>query len=274
MWERRFGVRRARVSWSASLVLSALVLVAGWACVPVAAVAAAQEDTPGWNKTPKPKTEPTPKSNVRRPTPQPARPRPQRTTPVVRPPQGPMLSLQYRVFKVEPSGSEVEVNPVTVFGMEDRIRFGFKANEDGYITIIRQSDPNMPGRILFPDSRINNGHNFVKGGQELVVPTACASARSPIECTYPINGNTGQDYYTVIFSRDPSPNLPPDAVQADGNVRPQSLRQYWAASGQKLSEPQRGDTIFSQKLTNLNPRSGDEIIIRYFLNKRPRTANR
>jgi hypothetical protein len=265
MSERGFGAGGAAL----------LLMMAAAQCLTCATPTPAQSDKPSWNE-PKPKQKPsepkpTPKPQVHR------RPRPTPRPPVVvRPPvpKVPLLTVQYRIFKVEGNGSQIEVNPVTIFNSGDRIRFGFKTSEDGYLTIIRQSDPNQPGWMLFPDSRVNSGQNFVRRGQEFTVPSACVRGTPSVECTYTVNADSAQDFYTIIFSRDSTPNLPDDALQPDGNVRAQSLRQYWTTSGQKLSEPQRGETVFSQRLSNLNPRADSELIIRYFLNKRGRAITR
>lgn len=256
-------------------MLSALTAQAFAVCG--ARVASAQDDTPGWNKT-----QTTPKEKVESPStprrpPKTAAPRHQRRRPrgrqtASRVATPALLSLQYRVLKVERNGSQIEVNPITVFNPEDRFRFGFKPDSDGFLYIIQQTDPNQPGTMLFPDSSVNGGQNFVRKGQEFTVPSGCMSGVTSWDCSYRIDGVAGQDFYTIIFSRDATPNLPPDAMEADGDIKPEALRRHWTTSGQKLSAPRRGDTIFSLRVNNLNPAADAELTVRYLLNKRGRAG--
>lgn len=199
-----------------------------------------------------------PKAPPRAATPRPAsRPAARRAEPV---------TFQYRVLKVGPDGMQLEVNPITVFKPGDRIRFGFKASEDGYVHVIRQRAPDRPGQILLPDARINGGLHRLRKGEEFVAPSGCAPGTPAWACTYPVDIGSAADLYTIVFSRDPAPDFPADAEDENGDLTAHALRRHWAASRQRLSTEQRGDTIFSRRVSNLNPRA-DEIIIRYPLNK-------
>ncbi|HVF50753.1 MAG TPA: hypothetical protein VNA19_11735 [Pyrinomonadaceae bacterium] len=253
MWQRRFGRR-------------AFVLVSAFALAQVAAGASparAQNDTPGWNQ---------PKPEASKPSARPRRRARRRARgPLPHVVARPLLTLQYRIFKIERNGTQIEVNPNTVFNAGDRVRFGLLASDDGYLTIIRQSRPDAPGRVLFPESRTNNVQNFVRRGQELLLPSVCRAGTPAFECSYPVNADSAQDFYTIIFSRDDTPDLPKDALQPDGQIRAQSLRQHWTTSGQRLSEAQQGATVFSLRVSNLNRRADGELTLRYVLNKRART---
>lgn len=212
--------------------------------------------------TPPPKAKETPRA---KPQPKPAsRPRRarQQTAARVAP-----LTLQYRVMKVEPNGTQVEVNPITVFSPGDRFRFGFKATEDGYLYVIRQRAPDQPGRVLYPDARVNGGQHFVRKNQEHSVPSDCGRDTPAWVCAFPVEAGGAQDFYTIVFSRDARLNLPEGDAPPGGGVASRSLARHWAASRQRLSTRQRGDTIFSLRVSNLNTRD-DELIIRFLINKR------
>ncbi|HYO64330.1 MAG TPA: DUF4384 domain-containing protein [Pyrinomonadaceae bacterium] len=244
---------RSRVSAVRLIFLAWLVLAAG-------AHASAQVWTGPTEPKAAPKTTPPPTRPKAAP-----RPAPRRAAPA---PRVAPLTLQYRVLKVEPTGTQVEVSPATAFSHGDRIRFGFKASEDGYVYVIRQRAPGQPGRILYPDARINGGQNRVRKNQEYSVPSDCGPEMSAWHCTFPVDGGNPQDFYTLIFSRDARINLPADFADANGDITAPALARHWADSRQRLSTEQRGDTIFSTRVTNHDARAGGELVIRYLLSKR------
>jgi hypothetical protein len=262
MWHRRFALRF--LAYTLGLLLSQALTGAS-------ATLQAQDDTPSWNKTPS-KTKPA----AAPPASSPARTR-QRVPPgsarrAPRAPLTPLLSMQYRILKVEQNGSQIEVSPITVFNPGDRIRFSIKTDVDCYLYIIRQRDPDEPGKVVFPNTQINAGQNFLRRGQEFFVPSGCPQGTTSWDCTYTVGTDSGQDFYTFVFSRDTATNLPLNALTDDAHIKPQALRQLWVTSRQKLSEPQRGDTDFSLRVRNLNRNADDELILRYVLNKRTRTG--
>ncbi|HEY0077425.1 MAG TPA: DUF4384 domain-containing protein [Pyrinomonadaceae bacterium] len=262
MWHRRFAPRF--LACALGLLLSNAL---------AGATLQAQDDTPSWNKTPS-KTKPVPSSPA---APAPARTpkRPPATNVARRTPRAPLtlLSVQYRILKVEQNGSQIEVNPITVFRPGERIRFSVKTDTtDAYLYIIRQRDPSQPGKIVFPDAQVNDGQHFLRRGQEFFVPSGCPQGTTSWDCTYTVGAESGQDFYTLVFSRDAVLNLPVDALTDGGDIKPQALRQHWVRSRQKLSEPQRGDTAFSLRVRNLNRNADEELILRYVLNKRSRAA--
>ena len=174
-----------------------------------------------------------------------------------------LLSVQFRILTVGRDGKATEVNPQAVFNPGDRLRLAVKANQRGFLYIIHQSAPDKPGALLFPNSRINNGQNEVEREVEFVVPSGC-----PTEpCVYEVNSFPGQEVFTVIFSRDQFLDLPNSATDVSGGINPQYLQQMASLSGQKLSRPQTGDSIFSVRISNLNRSDNEEIIVPYMLRK-------
>lgn len=208
---------------------------------------------------------------VRKPT---GRPRTKRPGPK-RPPavreQLRLLSVQWRILKVEPKGAE-EVNPMTVFNPGDRLRLAVKTNQDGFLYIIHQGRADQPGQILFPDSRMNGGRNYVKRGVEYVVPSGCPPDVPAADCSYPVNSTSPQEQFTVVFSRDAMLELPQNATDISGGINPEALKELGGKSGQKLSSPKTGDSIFSVRITNLNRNDNEEIIVPYTLRKRVSTS--
>ncbi|MBV9928128.1 MAG: DUF4384 domain-containing protein [Acidobacteria bacterium] len=182
-----------------------------------------------------------------------------------------LLSVQFRIMIVGPSGAATEINPQAVFNPGDRLRLAVKANQRGYLYIIHQPAPNQPGALLFPDSRMNNGQNEVAQEVEFVVPPGCPPA-PPQACSYEVNSVAGQEVFTVVFSRDQFLDLPNTATDVMGGISPQFLQQLASQSEQQLSRPQPGDTAFSVRISNLNRADNEELIVPYILRKSGRSG--
>jgi len=182
-----------------------------------------------------------------------------------------LLSVQWRILKVEPGGAE-EVSPMTVFNPGDRLRLAVKTNQDGFLYIIHQGRADQPGQILFPDSRMNKGRNNVKRNIEYVVPSGCPPDVPAADCSYPVNSTSPQEQFTVVFSRDALLEIPQDATDISGGINPEALKELGSKSGQRLSKPRTGDSDNSVRITNLNRNDNEEIIVPYTLRKRITTS--
>ncbi len=228
------------------------------------------QDSPSWNKTqpkeaprpaPKPATKPARAAAPRRAAPRPA--------PARRPAAAALLSVQYRIFKVNNDNTQIEVSPVTIFNTGDRVRFAVKSNDDVFLYIVHQETPNGTGKMLFPDSRINSGQNFVRKDQEFVIPSACA-AGTPATCSLQVNASAGKEYFTLILSRDAALDLSGDATGGGGEISLPTLNRITGTPNGNPIAPRRGDTVFSLLVRNSDPRLNDRIVVRYVLNKRGR----
>ncbi len=253
-------VKSTRLSFS---LLRLFALSASLFCV--CTVVAQRSDTGIWDPATKAKPKPTTKPTTKpRPRPVPVRPSP-RPAP---PPRFTPLTVQYRIFKVNENNSQVEVNPVTIFNRGDRLRFAVKSDTDVYLFVIHQQGLNQPGRIYIPDSQINGGQNLLAKNVEFVIPSGCPAGTAPLACTYKVDGTTGQEMFTLIFSRAPSIRLLDEAVGAGGIVTAQSLDAYMNGLNQRLDDTARGDSVFARTFRNLNPKSADQVVVRLAINKR------
>ncbi len=181
--------------------------------------------------------------------------------------QVPLLVVQYRVLKVSNDGVMEETNAaLNTFFAGDRLRLAVKANQDGYLYVIHQRGKDMDGQIIFPQSRVNGGQNYVTKNQELILPSNCGSGVRPADCALPVLPPAGQEYFTLIFSRDMLLDLPNQAAEAGGVVRPQIIEQLFNESGQLL-ELKPGETKYAIKLVNTNRQDNEEIIKTLVLNK-------
>lgn len=171
--------------------------------------AAAQIDKTTWSK---------PQVPVSRPA------APRRKVPR-REPQAPLLTMQWRVQKRLKGGMPQDTSPRAVFYPGDQVRLGITPNQDGYLYIILNTQ-GRDGRLIFPDSRINNGENKVVKNREYVVPLYCPGLaeqegrpQDAKDCWWTMDENPGLEEFTMIFSRDAATGLPADILGAGGTIR-------------------------------------------------------
>ena len=120
----------------------------------------------------------------------------------------PLLALQLRLMLVGADNSEAEVNPQGVYTPDDRLRLSVKANQRGYLYVVRQRKPDEEGELIFPSPLINGGNNNVSANYEYVLPSGCPKKEFPDErdCAlilYPFDVSP-QEFYTLIFYARPA----------------------------------------------------------------------
>jgi hypothetical protein len=222
---------------------------------------AAQVDSVTYDKPVAVERKEKPRRRMRKPRPKPTKKKPR----IVE--QVPLLAVQYRILKVSTDNTMEETNAsLNTFFAGDRLRLAVKANQDGYLYIIHQTSKDADGQIIFPQSRVNGGQNYVTRNQELILPSNCPAGISPADCVMPVLPPAGQEYFTLIFSRDQLLDLPNQAAEAGGVVRPQIIQQLLSESGQML-ELKPGETKYAIKLVNINTKDNEEIIKTLVLNK-------
>ncbi len=198
---------------------------------------------------------------------------------IVRTIQVPLLAAQLRLLTVDSEGRENEVNPIAAFTPNDRLRMSIKANQSGYLYVIRQASPEADGEIIFPTTLVNNGSNLVKANTEYVLPSNCPKeyVPEPRECAltlFPYD-QAPQEYFTLIFTRDSLVDLPSDVkntrvsltnLMSAGKIGAKTLIDLIDDSGEDLIS-QQGDTPFAMRIVNINPKDNEEIIETFVLSK-------
>ena len=189
------------------------------------------------------------------------------------------MALQLRLMLVNKDGSESEVNPQATFTPNDRLRLSVEANQRGFLYIIRQKSPEADGDIIFPIKLVNNGNNLVSANYEYVLPTNCpkniiANSRDCALTLFPYK-DAPQEFFTLIFSRDPLVGLPDEvkktngsleSMMSSGKMKAGSLIDLIDDSKQDLIA-QTGDTPFAVRIVNVNKDDNEEIIETFVLNK-------
>ena len=191
----------------------------------------------------------------------------------------PLLAIQLKLMIVNKDGSESEVNPLSTFLPTDRLRLSVKANQRGFLYIIRQKSPEDDGEIIFPTTLVNGGRNLVSANYEYILPTNCPKDIVPVlrECSltlYPYD-ESPQEFFTLIFTRDQLVGLPDDVkntrvslanLMTAGKIKSKILIDLIDDSNQDLVS-QTGDTPFGVRIVNVNAKDNEEIIETFILNK-------
>lgn len=191
----------------------------------------------------------------------------------------PLLAVQLKLLLVNKDGSESEANPLATFTPDDRLRVSVKANQRGFLYIIRQKSPDEDGEIIFPTSLVNGGKNLISANYEYVIPTNCPkdaipNARDCALTLFPYS-ESPKEYFTVIFTRDQLVDLPDDVkdkrvslknLAAAGKLPVGILVGLIEDSNQDLVS-QLGDSPFGVRIVNQNVSDNEEIIETFVLNK-------
>ena len=180
--------------------------------------------------------------------------------------RSPLLKLQWRVLKVKTDGTAEETSPLALFHVGDRLRLAVQPNQNGYLYIIHQLSPTQPGRIIFPDSRINSGRNDVAKSRELILPSNCPTGIAQRDCALIVVPPAGREVFTLLFTRDPITDLPNTAFETSGGIPVETLLKLKQGSGQVLRRI-KGSTPMSVLVVNTNTKDNEDIFETLLLNK-------
>lgn len=189
-----------------------------------------------------------------------------------RPKLAPLLTLQWRLLKEDADGPS-EVNPTSAFYTGDKLRMEIKTNQDGYLYVINQTG-GADGELLFPNSRINNGENYVKKNVPYAVPSNCPEYGDR-GCWWEMDDQAGNETFLIIFSRDLITTLPNTAVDVAGVIKSSVIRslvnesvkgQYVRLGRSKTARTDR----YVKWVTNNNRKDNDELIETVVITHNPR----
>ncbi len=193
----------------------------------------------------------------------------------------PLLTVQYRVLIRRPDRTEGESSAASVFHPGDQLRLGVTANQDGFLYVIYQKE-DQDGLVMFPDSRVNNGENYVSKNREFILPPVNCPAPDPSDCWYKVTNDPTKEYFIVVFSRDQIVDLPNKAggseavmaALASGVLKKEVIESYIKSARMQdyklYSRPARATNPGSRYaiwVTNTNRSDNEEVIVRVPLNK-------
>jgi hypothetical protein len=189
--------------------------------------------------------------------------------------RAPLLTLEFRVLKQSEEGTPVEINPNAIFYTGDQLQLRIKPNQDGYLHIIEHTDGH-DGEIIFPETRINNGQNFVKKNQEIIVPSNCEEIRKD-NCWLQVQPPTGREIFTVIFSREASPAVMDQINRMGAGIKLSEIAKIKESASKRTSRPnlppERGGGAgrYVIWVSNADSRNNEELIAKIVLNHQERS---
>jgi hypothetical protein len=189
--------------------------------------------------------------------------------------RAPLLTLQFRVLKQGEDGSPVEINPSAIFFTGDQLQLRITPNQDGYLHIIQHTD-GTDGAIIFPETRINEGKNYVKKNEELIIPSNCEEIRKD-NCWFRVEPPTGREVFTIIFSREASPAIMEQIKPVGATVKLEEITRLIESPSKKTSKPNLppekggGAGRYVIWVTNEDRRNNEELIARIVLNHQERS---
>jgi hypothetical protein len=190
--------------------------------------------------------------------------------------QAPLLTIQYRLIKRTAGGAFGDTSPATVFFTGDQVKIAITPNQDGYLYIINNTQ-GRDGQLVFPDSRINNGLNFVNKNTEYAVPGTCPKFANSKDCWYEMDDVAGREEFTLIFSRDIISSLPNQAVGNGGLIKREVIQEIRNQSGQDIEETSLRQGIGAGNyviwVKNKNRKDNEELIYTIGLSHRAEQTN-
>jgi len=129
------------------------------------------------------------------------------------PSQGPALGLRYSILR-RVNGQMVEVPKDTEFHSGDAIQVKVQTNTPGYLYIVNQGSSGqwMP---MFPSAEFQGGNNHVDGWSTYVLPP-----RAMV-----FDEQTGVEKLTVLFAREPEPDIEKLIYSLQGTPKPKPVMQ-------------------------------------------------
>jgi hypothetical protein len=185
----------------------------------------------------------------------------------------PLLTLEFKILKRGENGTANEVNPYSTFYTGDQVQIRIKPNQEGYLYILANNE-GEDQQMIFPDSRINNGQNFVVKNKEYIIPGYCDASRKD-NCWLQVNPPAGKETFFLIFSRDAVADIPKIASENRGFVSQGIIQRMILDSKQKLDETSRpglarekggGAGGYAIWVTNYNKVDNDQLIAKISLN--------
>ena len=165
------------------------------------------------------------------------------------------------------------------FHTGDQLRLAVTANQEGYLYVIYQKE-NQDGLVMFPDSRVNDGGNYVSKNREFILPPVDCPLPDPNGCWYTVSDDPAKEFFIIVFSRDQILDLPntpggAEAVKsalANGVLKKEVIDSYITSArlqDYKIYSPRAAGSSsrYAVWVTNVNRSDNEEIIVRVPLNK-------
>jgi len=189
--------------------------------------------------------------------------------------RAPLLTVQYRLLKYKENGPPAELPAQAVVHPGDLLRLSVTPNQDGFLYIVQQFE-DEDGHIIFPDSRVNDGQNFVTKDKEFVLPPPGCGVADPTACWYKVTASAKPEFFIVVFSRDQISDLPNQAALSGGVIKKEVIAEYTAEHPEKNYKISFRDPkakmnfqggVNALWITNINTKDNEEIVAKFPLVK-------
>ena len=155
--------------------------------------------------------------------------------------------LSYWVEVIKKNGKiERATAESRIFRSGERIRFNFKSNKDGYLYLLAIGSSGK-GAVLFPDSRINNGKNFIAAHAEYKVPFG--------EKSFVMDATPGEEKILVFFSMSEINDIN-NYFSPKNRIEAQDTRAVYAFAKEKGSK----DILFEEDAVGLGATPASYIV--------------
>jgi len=126
---------------------------------------------------------------------------------IARPPKTrtPKLGLGLTLFKRDPNGLAVRVDPSHVFRKGDRVRVLLETNADGHLYIFNTTDGGQPA-MIYPNSELDEGGNYIQSHVPIEIPSSVADEERLRWLSF--DEHPGAERLFFVFTREPLPAVP------------------------------------------------------------------
>ena len=115
------------------------------------------------------------------------------------------LGIGYTLYMKDASGDAVRVDPKRTFRSGEAIRLSLEVNTDGYLYVFYTENGGEP-QMIFPDSRLARGNNFVRAHVPYEVPSNMEADERLRWFVFDATPATEQLY--LVVTREPLPDVP------------------------------------------------------------------
>jgi hypothetical protein len=115
------------------------------------------------------------------------------------------IGIGYTLYTRDANGDAVRVDPDHVFHNGEAVRVSLEANTDGYLYIFHTENDGAP-EMLFPDSRLKRGDNFIHAHVPYEVPSNMEADERNRWFTF--DATPAIEHVYLVVTREPLPDVP------------------------------------------------------------------
>jgi Domain of unknown function (DUF4384) len=115
------------------------------------------------------------------------------------------IGIGYTLFMRDANGDPSRIDPTRVFHRDDAIRISLEANTDGYLYVFYTENDGEP-QMIFPDSRLQLGNNFVRAHVPYEVPSNMEADERLRWFVFDATPATERLF--LVVAREPLPDVP------------------------------------------------------------------